>query len=370
MATTAKNMKIDDKNFMYTGVKVSDQKYTATNIARAVNQTKGIPMVYKMPQPQKLPANGLQSSLGERQMLIFPFSQTHDRDWRSLAYPAKVGGYEVLVIPKGTHLYSGCSVDINDDEVRHSNGTLDTALWYAFSSDFQYGVYGKVIVTIAKRDLYIMDMTKESNYKAMRSKYKIQTKEEYEITEEKRRQKAHQYDMNLANSGDSNEHQKQQQRQQETPPSPIPYSHYASDVFEYAFQSGKERWSHSDTDKKLSEWFSKNIINLDGWGLFSMPIRGNGKYQWHDEINISKPQDVLQRIPVEFRSEKDSVLLTVGGMVYQKFVREITSAAREFTPALSCGKLFKCVKWNIMDSYTPDKTKKSDRYLLLGFIYT
>lgn len=217
-------------------------------------------------------------------------AKNYDIDWRDKAFESKHLGYEVLVIPKGTILYSGTY--IYKQEPGYSYATLDTALWYAFCSDFQRGDQGKVITLVTNKDLYILDMTKQSNYVYIRSKFR-----------------------DIPTEGDM-------------------------DHFEFAFRSnGKERVSNGTIDKELSIWIAKNV-DLDGWGLKEMSNYG-GKSKWHDELNINKPQSVLTKLGYEFTTDnKDIYLKDSKGTVIKQFKPDSKTSLFE---ELSRGKLFKWV---------------------------
>ncbi len=250
-------------------------------------------------------------------------------DWRDRSIEMHQDDYDVIMVPKGTILYVGTSVKYPDDIIvsnSHYYSNLNTALHYAFSSDYQSGEFGKVILIELIEDIFLFDVSKPSNFKQLRSQFTVD-------------KKVNSNPFNIAEIGDQ-----------------IPMAMENIDVLKYSFGDGSQRCSHYFIDIIFCLWFKKNI-KLNGWGLKNMTSWNSSN--WHDEIMISDPQKYVKRMPFEYRlkiAQNQCILtlyLTEYGLINQKFPVE------DFYKDLFTGVRFG------ESRYKGDPSKKSDQYLFL-----
>lgn len=230
------------------------------------------------------------------------------QDWTLSAVKGTHNGYDILILPPATFLYSGVSArDMPEQGLGRLRyfASLKTAMWYAFSSDFQKGTFGKVIMATTDREFKLLDMTSANNYAKLRQNYTVPE-----------------------------------------------WSPGKGDILKYAFDDGARRSSHRQIDGEVDDFLCSRAkeIGVDGWGLTSM--KG-----WHDEISVCENTGI-SRSPYELRYPENGS----DNFVWTKFGKVKYAIPQDKLQ----GGLFKKVHYSGDDEYFGDINKQSDSFLMEG----
>lgn len=182
-------------------------------------------------------------------------------DWTRSIIRRNMNGFDVIVIPKNTILYQGIGlskrkgkISMDNDLMKNFFGNLPVASYYAFSSDFSRGEYGKVITYITIRNLILLDMDSINNYDYL-----------YELG----------YDVPEGISPNE-------------------------DIIKYAFGYDKKerkltRYSHQAIDSEFVTWLCDlHLQNIDGYSYTELP-------DFHPEVFICDTEDKIIIYPLEYR---------------------------------------------------------------------